>query len=341
MRSSLALLALCAACGGHGASSQADPGQPPPRPGPDGLSPATATTTTWAIDAISLGEAPRSGPATSDAWRSFGFDLDRLATTKDSTDVCALTSGAPLTNQSDGDFGIDNAWGATIVPLVQTALSLPTPSLTVSDALGKGATTLELEVTGLPADASASAVGLRLRAFVAASVQTAPFGADVSRAVAASSVVDGATLASGARTTFSDAYVVGGTFVSGSSSAPLVLRLPFQAPLELQIHDAIVTFARSGGDDAIVGTIAGVLDVEAFIASAAALGAVVYPPFCSTPAEFDGVAGQIREARDILEDGTNRSGVPCDGISIGLGFHAKRVADPTDVVADPPVTPCE
>lgn len=255
--------------------------------------------------------------------------------------MCTLTTGAPPSNQADGDFGIDNAWGALILPFLETALSLPTPSSTVSDALGKGATTLELEATGLPDDASASAIGLRLSAFVAAPVQTAPFGSDVSRPVFASSVLDGATVASGARATFSDAYAVGGTFVSGSSSAPLVLRLPFQASLELQIHDAVVTFARSDGDDTIVGTIAGVLDVDAFVASAFALGTVVYPPFCSSPTEFDSIAGQIREARDILDDGTNRSGVPCDAISIGLGFHAKRVANPSDVVVDPPVTPCE
>ena len=328
MKSFLPLLAFAVACGGAAdTTSRQVPGQPPPRPDASaGLVPATSTTTTWAIDRISLGEAPLSGPPSDVAWRSFGFDLDHRATTRDSTDVCALASGAPKFNQEDGDFGIDNAWGASLLPILQTAASLPTPSITLSDAIAKGAATLELEVTGLPGDTSASAVGLSVTTFVAGPVTTTPFGADVSRPVVPSS-----------RASFGDAYVNAGTFVSGPSADALMLRLTFAAPIDLVIRAPVVTFQRAA-DGSIAGTIAGVLDTDAIVASAFALGIGIFPSLCSDPTQFDAFADQIRQAQDILHDGTNRSAVACDGVSIGLGFHATPVANPTQntELAPPP-----
>ena len=329
MKSFLPLFALCAACGAAADTSPRQvPGQPPPRPDASaGLVPATTATTTWAIDRISLGEAPLSGPPSDVAWRSFGFDLDHHTTTKDSTDVCTLAAGSPKFTQADGDFGIDNSWGATLLPILQTAASLPTPSVTLSDAIAKGAATLELEVTGLPGDTSASAVGLSLSTFVAGPVTSKPFGATVSRPVAASS-----------QASFADAYVNAGTFVSGPSADPLMLRLTFAAPLDLVIRAPVVTFQRAA-DGSITGTVAGVLDTDAFVVSAFSLGTAIFPPMCTDPTQFDGIADQIRQAQDIVHDGTNRSGVPCDGMSIGLAFHATPVANPTeDVELAPPPT---
>lgn len=50
---------------------------------------------------------------------------------------------------------------------------------------------------------------------------------------------------------------------------------------------------------------------------------------------------RARAAADILEDGTNAPGVPCDGISIGFGFDARLVANPTAVTqVDPVVDIC-
>jgi len=38
-------------------------------------------------------------------------------------------------------------------------------------------------------------------------------------------------------------------------------------------------------------------------------------------------------------DGTNVPGQTCNGISVGIGFDAKRIANPTKVVAPPPPPP--
>ena len=50
----------------------------------------------------------------------------------------------------------------------------------------------------------------------------------------------------------------------------------------------------------------------------------------------------IRQASDMLKDGSQAPGVPCDGISVGLGFTGKRVGNPTKVapVGNPPPDPC-
>jgi hypothetical protein len=39
----------------------------------------------------------------------------------------------------------------------------------------------------------------------------------------------------------------------------------------------------------------------------------------------------MRSASDILHDGTNVAGQPCDGISIGLAFDADGIAQPDKV----------
>ena len=59
----------------------------------------------------------------------------------------------------------------------------------------------------------------------------------------------------------------------------------------------------------------------------------------SSTSAFDGIAQQISQASDILKDGTNVPGKPCDGISIGLGFVGKKIANPTKIAADDAAVP--
>src|SRR5512142_711378 len=89
------------------------PTKPPP---PDSGTPTTVTAT-YALQTIFLGEADRNGNPSTTAWKDYGFNLDGLQTIKSSTDVCTLQPGAPTMNQADGNNGIDNAWGATLLPI--------------------------------------------------------------------------------------------------------------------------------------------------------------------------------------------------------------------------------
>jgi hypothetical protein len=89
----------------------------------------------------------------------------------------------------------------------------------------------------------------------------------------------------------------------------------------------------------VSGIIAGVLDTDEAIAAARYLADRLSTSLCN-PAAFELFAGDpITEAQDILDDGTNASGVPCNAISIGIGFTAKLVANPTQVAVDPTPLP--
>jgi hypothetical protein len=290
----LVLCSVAFACGG--VADPIDPPGQPPSP-PTSAAPASSVVSTFAIDQLQLGDAPRGGLAPSEgAWRKYGYNLDRLKTTKDSTNVCTRASGASQVAQVDGDDGIDNGWGLDVVPLIQAGMSLTTLTDHVAAVLAAGATTLDLAVTGLPADSS-SVIGAKV---------VATFG--------------------DAATHFDSAYVKQGTFVSGAGDAPLTLGVPFGTSaddvLALSIHDPVITFSRAP-DGTIQGTIAGVLDVGEFATSASAFAKAVNPSyFAANPDAINGIIQQIDQDVDILVDGTNASGVPCTGISIGLGFTA-------------------
>ena len=57
---------------------------------------------------------------------------------------------------------------------------------------------------------------------------------------------------------------------------------------------------------------------------------------------LDTIKMTIRQASDILSDGTNHAGVNCDAISIGIGFTGKKIGDLTKTAVDkaPPPDPC-
>ncbi len=316
------------------------PNKPPP---PDSGTPTTVTGT-YAIDTLFLGEAPRDGGAPSNtAWKAYGYNIDGLVTAKSDTNVCKLVQGAPLVEQVDGYNGIDNAWGSTLLPILQTVLSLPTPSMTESGYIDSGVWTAQLQITGLSDDPTQTAPGLGAQIFTSGQYDngTPAFDATTDWPVLSTSVVDGATIASGSTMKFNGSYITNGTFITGTAPDPLVLSFNFGGvPIELHLHDAIITFDHSAPTDLTNGTIAGVLDAQDLVTTLEGVAGQLSTSLCGSA--FDGVAQQILQASDIMNDGTNGPGQTCNGISIGIGFDAKRVANPTKVVPPPapPPNPC-
>ncbi len=313
--------------------------------GPTEAGPPTSDTYTFAIDKVYLGEAPRGGgPPSSTAWKDFGVNLDSKTTDSSSTDVCTLTAGASKNNQVDGNQGIDNAWGAMLLPIMQSAASQNTPSAIETDFIDQGGWTLLLQVKGLSDDPAQTANGLTAQVFVGARYNNGVPAFDTSTdwPVLATSLADGNTLEGGSKIAFASASMSGGTFRSGPGSSPVVVDVSVgTSPLEFQIHDAVITFDHADHADAVNGTIAGVLDTEEFLTELKQVAGQITTALCGSA--FDGVAQQIRQAQDILLDGTNTQGVPCTAISVGLGFEAKLVANPTEVspAPPPPPDPCQ
>jgi hypothetical protein len=77
--------------------------------------------------------------------------------------------------------------------------------------------------------------------------------------------------------------------------------------------------------------------VEVFRKQAGNLGA----QFCGESTTLEAILDSIRQASDIMKDGTQNPDAVCDGISIGLGFETRRslLGEPTPVVT--PADPCE
>lgn len=313
-------------------------GQPPPPP--DG-GVATTNVYTFALSTVFLGEADRNGGApTTTAWKAYGYDLDGLVSDKNSTNVCTLSAGAPKSNQNDGLNGIDNSWGQVILPIIQSAASLPTPSASESAFIDTGNFTIQIQVVGLSDDPQQSAVGLTAQVFVSGAYGngTPAFDTSTNWPVLSTSVNDGQTIASGAKVAFPSAYVSNGTFVSGAGPNPVVLNVNLNGIImSIAIHEAVITFEHTAHADAMYGTIAGVIDTQEFLTALQKVAGSISTSLCGSA--FDGIAQQIDQAQDILQDGTNVPNVACDGISIGIGFNAKLVQNADVVVPAPPPAP--
>lgn len=305
---------------------------------PDGATPPTTNVDTFALRTIYLGEAPRDGgPPSKTAWKDFGVNLDGRITDAKSTDVCTPVAGAPL---ADGTNGIDNAWGAVLLPIMLVAIG-SAPSTSETALIGSGRWTLLFQVVGLSnVDDAQTSSGLSAQVFVGAPYVGDPAFDDTTNwPVLSTSVSDGQKIASGATTRFDASSIVDGNFVSGAGTGSLAVPLTLSATsisvtLTLTIHDPVVLFHHVAGSPSAAsdGTIAGVLDPAEFIAAFRLALGQLSKSLCSSA---DGVAAEMSQALDLLADGTNVAGVTCNAISIGIGFEASHVANPTTVVPAP------
>ena len=315
---------------------------PPPKPeaGP----PPTMDEQTFALNTLLLGDSVRGQTTTSTtAWKDYGFNIDGKISDAKSTDVCTRASGAPSSVQTDGNRGIDNSFGANILPIVQSAGSIPNPSQTITDTITKGNFTIQFKIKGL-SGAKQTNTGLSAQLF-ASGVFDEDGGAKPTFTMADDWPVrpellnDGKTVASGSKVTFPDSYITGGTFVTPTGT--ITLSLVFQGvALDIDIVKAVVVMDING-DNGDNGTIAGVIPTEKLITGLQSVAGRISKSLCGSA--FDGIAQQIRQTSDILSDGTNSAGKACDAISIGIGFTSKRIKNPTKVagLGTPSDDPCK
>ena len=320
-------------------TAPAEPMHASPPAQPNGPPTTSTSVTTFAIDRLFLGDTDRSGNPSATSWKAFGYDIDGHITTKDSTDVCVA---AIKTYQIDGQLGIDNAWGSALLPLVQGAIAAPAPSDDVNAFIASGAWTLLLQVVGLDGTPDQTAKSLAAQVFVGGATTFPTFDMSTDWPVTPSSVNDDATIASGARVQFNRVYVSNGTIVATGATQALTIPLivlvysaaqdggpskPLRStPLTLRVSNPIITLSTTGEN----GTIAGVIVAADGLAAEKQLAHGIGGAVCDYA-----VPMTVLQTEEILDDGTNTPGVPCTATSIGLGFHAARVANPTMVGQDP------
>ncbi|MEO7113636.1 MAG: hypothetical protein ABI183_24570 [Polyangiaceae bacterium] len=280
-----------------------------------------------------LGDTDRSGVSGVTAWKAYGANVDGKVTTAASSDVCTLQPGAAKSAQADGNDGSDNSFGENILPTILNVFGAKF-STQLNAGIEGGGSTFMLDLTGLTDDTAQTLSPVSAQLFSGASIGTPTWNATSGEWGAYKSSLVGGSLSSGAITKFPTASISAGTWTTGTSGD-----LPFNislgtATLALVVHHAVISFAHSSANSATLGNVSGVLTTDEFITAFKKIAGNLSIELCSG-STFDSIVAQFREASDILADGTNTTGVTCDGISIGFGFDATETLPPDVALGDP------
>jgi hypothetical protein len=345
--------------GGGGTSNLDDPPAPPTSGTAKSMTPHN-----YALHKLYMGDTDRTGVTSSSAWQTFGYDLDGKYTTASSTDVCTLVAGASKSVQVDGNGGIDNSFGANIMPIIQTLDA--TASQTVNNSIQAGSFTVMTYVVGFDDSASnkTTATGLSGVLLAGGSYPAANDGGAPSWDMnthwpirpellncypsgGSDSCSSSTNPITAADVQFPHAFQTKGTWVNGTpGDLQLSLTIGGNA-ITLNVHSAVVSFdpSSSGPGSVTNGTIAGALNTQELIASLMQIAGHISTSLCSGSA-FMSIASQIQQTSDILVNTTtnavtNTAGSMCSGISVGLGFDATEIALPTgaDIAAMTPPGP--
>lgn len=283
--------------------------------------------TTQAVKKLYLGDTDRDGtPNATNGWKNFGFNLDKLKSTKASTNLCKPRAGGTAAAvYPDGADGIDNSFGKNILPII---LGLASDlSQTANESIAKGSFTIMLDISKTGKNCTGAAGQL----FAGAQLVDA-MGMDAVPKFDGSDVwpVSESLLANPADPTvskikFPEAYIAGNTWVSGSKGTVTIELTISGFTVKLDIQNAYVTVDLDAGAGKN-GTIAGVLDTEQLVAQISKVAAAFDTSFCDpTSPTLVSILNQLRQASDIMKDGTQDPSKECDGISIGLGFDTAAV----------------
>ena len=303
------------------------PGVQPPKPG--SAHAGDGPRVVFAVTKLFLGDTNRDGtPDAKNGWKQFGFDIDGAITTCDGQacdeiqNQCSPASGgSPAVSFPDGDDGIDNAFGEDIVPLIVGIDAMATQEF--DDGIAAGDQTLLFAIDGL--GASSAYNPLPARFYRGAPLGRPPsFDGTDAWPVATSSLSD-PTDALSSNAPFSKSFVVDDTWVSGLGALTIHFPLAGQR-LVLPIEHAVVTMRLTPDRSAATnGVISGILDPAALAAQVPHFAGLGSKKYC-TGSVPDSIENEIRQASDILRDGSaGTRAETCTGISIGLGFEARRV----------------
>lgn len=320
--------------GGTGGSSQ---GQPPARPEAEATTDTASRT--FAVSSLKLGSGTE--------WKKLGYNIDGKVSTGSSTDVCATAPNAITSPHQDGDNGIDNSFGQIVLPQL---LSLqPDIESLANTALTNGSFTIMIQVKGLPSAAPTALTGLSGQLFAGGNYSSdgdgglgAPPAYDLQTdwPVLPAILENPSNIGAGSKIKFANAYIADGTLVSGDRLT-VTLNLNFSGiALALSVKNAVIT-AKPEGSNLNGGIISGYLVTSEIEKALRDVGGRLSLSFCGDA--VDTFVETLRAASDLLADGTTDGSRTCDAISIGLGFNAKEIANPTkiaDVAPSDGTDPC-
>lgn len=279
---------------------------------------------TLAIHVLRMGDTTPEGQLSSTAWKGYGFNLDGKISTAASVDLCKPAEGAnPSSVYPDGENGIDNSFGKNVLPIF---LALASDfSTQINDAIDGGRFTVITSIEGIEPLATGTFLSKMYTAQFPDGASPSWDGLDA-WPVRSDSLVGGDIANPKVQLPASQvtADAAGSRVWQSNPSADIQLVLPMAGlTLVLPIHHAYVQMQLSDDNTkATLGRIGGVLDAEELVAELAKLVGAFDPSLCPPSATFESIAQQIRQASDILKDGSQDPAMTCNGISIGLGFDA-------------------
>jgi hypothetical protein len=306
-------------------------GAAPPPPGPvsQGDNP---NDTTFVINKLYFGDTNPDGTLDkANGWKQYGYDLDRKTSTAASTDLCKLHGNASKNVYNDGTDGRDNSFGSQILPIILGINADATQE--ANQAINSGKPTLMISIRKLgPATA--------YNPLTAGLYTTLDLGAPPKLDGTDKYPLDPTALlgqppdVATPKNLFSNSYLTGNTWVSGPLG-PTELVVPFF--VSIPIHSALFTMELSADHaHATKGVLAGTVSVEALTTSMRRAIGMTDVSLCNSPVA-DSVVEQIKQAADIMLDGSQDPTKECDAISIGIGFEAELAN--LGAVGQPPPPP--
>ncbi|MDC3955216.1 hypothetical protein KEG38_15230 [Polyangium jinanense] len=260
------------------------------------------------------------GEGNSGEWKSFGFNLDDKESTGNSTDVCKPNAGGSAqTAYPDGDQGIDNSFGKNLLPTI--LLLYPNWVNDVNTGIQNGNFTALVKSECMPATGDAPVLLSKL--FGGTTLGGAPKFDGTDKWPVEPGLLSDPMDPLSSTILFEKSSVTGSMFDSGKG-VTVVLSVPVRTAdkstsIKLTLYSAHMTMKLA--DDrksATEGMIGGVLNTEEFVAEIKKVGDLL--GLCGNPL-FDNLVTQVRQASDIMADGTQDPEKTCDGISMGLGFE--------------------
>jgi hypothetical protein len=280
--------------------------------------PSPTSGTVFALTKLSFGEGSNG------QWKSIGYNIDGLVSDGDSTDVCQPNAGgSPNFAYPDGDDGIDNSFGKNLVPII---LGLaPTWPTTVNSYLDEGFFNTLVKVYCLPP--TGDATGLTSKVFGGTTLASAPNYDGTDEWPVAPEILSDLDDPESSTLILQNGSVMGDAYTSGDPST-IILTIPIEFQnevtlIKLTLYQAHVTMTLSEDrKSATGGTIGGVLNVEEVIDQ---LNKVALAADVCSEAQYQTALTIVRQAADIMNDGTQDPSSTCDAISFGVSFEMAEV----------------
>ena len=264
------------------------------------------------------------GEGSSGQWKQVGLNIDGLESTAASKDVCQPNSGAfTITPYPDGEAGIDNSFGKNLLP--QILALYPTWVTDINSGLLNGVFTVLMKMDCLPPTGDVPVFNTSL--FGGTGLGSVPKFDGTDKWPVAPELLSNPMDPESSTIIFEKSSVKGASYDSGKNET-FILTIPIKTmtattSIKLTLYAAQTTMTLSADrKSATGGTIGGVLNTEEFVAEIKKVGALL--GLCDG-ALFDSLLMQLRQASDIMADGTQDPTKVCDGISMGLGFEMKQV----------------